>query len=51
MAGRMLGDRDQIKRMRDAIIDQKLTAHFKAMIAPKERKVAFDEFVNLARTA
>lgn len=51
MAGRMLGDRDQIKRMRDSIVDQKLTAHFKAMLAPKEKKVGFDEFVNLARTA
>lgn len=51
MAGRMLGDRDQIKRMRDSIVDQKLTAHFKAMLSPKEKKVGFDEFVNLARTA
>lgn len=51
MAGRMLGDRDQIKRMRDSIVDQKLTVHFKAMLAPKEKKVGFDEFVNLARTA
>lgn len=51
MAGRMLGDREQIKRMRDAIVDQKLTAHFKAMLAPKEQRVSFDEFVNLARTA
>lgn len=51
MAARMLGDREQIKRMRDAIVDQKLTAHFKAMLAPKEQRVSFDEFVNLARTA
>jgi trigger factor len=51
MAGRMLGDRDQIKRMRDSIVDQKLTTHFKAMLSPKEKKVGFDEFVNLARTA
>jgi trigger factor len=51
MAGRLLGDRDQIKRMRDAIVDQKLTAHFKAKLSPQEKKLSLDEFVNLARTA
>jgi len=51
MAARILGDREQIKRMRDAIVEQKLTAHFKAMLSPKEQRVSFDEFVNLARTA
>lgn len=51
IAGRILGDREQIKRMRDTIVDQKLLAHFKAMLSPKEKKVGFDEFVNLARTA
>lgn len=51
MAGRMLGEQEQIKKMRDAIVDQKLTAHFKAMLSPKEKKMAFDDFVNLARTA
>ncbi len=51
MAARILGDREQIKRMRDAIVEQKLTAHFKAMFSPKEQRVSFDEFVNLARTA
>lgn len=51
MAARILGDRDQIKRMRDAIVEQKLTAHFKAMLSPKEQRISFDEFVNLARTA
>lgn len=51
MAGRMLGDRDQIKKIRDTIVDQKITAHFKAMLSPKEKKMSFDDFVNLARTA
>ena len=51
MAARMLGDQEQIKRMRDTIVEQKLTAHFKAMLSPKDRKLSFDEFVNLARTA
>jgi len=51
MAGRMLGDRDQIKKIRDTIVDRKLTAHFKAMLSPTEKRMAFDDFVNLARTA
>lgn len=51
MAGRMLGDQEQIKKMRDAIVDQKLTAHFKAMLSPKEKKMVFEDFVELARTA
>lgn len=51
LAGRMLGERDQAKRVRNAIIDHKLTAHFKAMLSPKENRLAFDDFVNLARTA
>lgn len=50
-AGRMLADREQVKRMRDSIVEQKLMVHFKNMLAPKERKLTFDEFVNLARTA
>ncbi|MGB6046793.1 MAG: trigger factor [Flavobacteriales bacterium] len=51
MAGRMLGEREQIKKIRDTIVDQKITAHFKAMLSPKEKKMSFDDFVNLARTA
>lgn len=50
MAGRMLADREQIKRMRDSIVEQKLMAHFKNMLTPKDRRLSFDEFVNLART-
>jgi trigger factor len=51
MAGRMLGDREQIKKVRDSIVEQKLVAHFKAMLSPKEKPMTFDDFVNLARTA
>lgn len=51
MAGRMLGDQEQIRRLRDTIVQQKMTAHFRTALAPRERKVSFDEFVNLARTA
>ena len=51
MAGRLLGDREQIQRMRDSIVQQKLTIHFRTMLEPKEAKVSYDEFVNLARTA
>ena len=50
-AARILGDRDQIKRIRDTIVEQKLTVHFKNMLTPKEKRMGFDEFVNLARTA
>ena len=51
MAGRMLADRDQIKKVRDAVVDQKLMTHFKVMLEPKEKKMSLEEFVNLARTA
>ncbi len=51
MAGRLLGDREQIKRMRDSIVEQKLTIHFRTLLEPKEKRVSYDEFVNLARTA
>ena len=50
-AGRILGDREQIKRMRDSIVEQKLMLHFRTMLSPKENRLGFDEFVNLARTA
>lgn len=51
MAGRMLSDRDQIRKVRDSIVEHKLIAHFKAMLSPKENKVAFEEFLIMARTA
>ncbi len=51
MAGRLLGDRDQLKRMRDTIVDQKLTVHFRTLLQPKERRMSYEEFVTLARTA
>jgi trigger factor len=51
MAARILGDREQIGRIRNSIVEQKLMTHFKALLSPKEKKVSYDEFVNLARTA
>lgn len=51
MAARLLGDREQIGRIRDSIVEQKLNTHFKALLSPKEEKVSFDTFVTLARTA
>ncbi len=51
MAGRLLGDREQITRMRDSIVQQKLITHFKTLLEPKEKKVSFEEFITLARTA
>lgn len=51
MAARILGDREQIGRIRNTIVEQKLNKHFKALLSPKENKVSFDSFVTLARTA
>ncbi len=51
MAARMLGDREQIQRMRDSIVQQKMTVHFRTLMEPKERRVSLDEFINLAQTA
>jgi hypothetical protein len=51
MAGRLLGDREQLKRMRDTIVDQKLSVHFRTLLQPRERRVSYEEFVTLARTA
>ncbi len=50
MAGQLLGSREQIKRMRDSIVDRKLTVHFRTLLQPKERRVSYEEFVTLART-
>ena len=51
MAARMLGDREQLQRMRDSIVQQKMTVHFRSLLEPKERRVSLDEFINLAQTA
>lgn len=50
MAGRMLGDQKQVQQIRDTIVERKLMAHFQAMLSPKEKKIALDDFINLART-
>lgn len=49
MAARLLGDREQIKRMRDAIVERKLITHFKAMLSPKEERMSLDAFINLVK--
>lgn len=49
-AARILGDREQLGRIRNSIVEQKLMTHFKALLSPKENKVSYDAFVNLART-
>ena len=49
MAARLLGDREQIKRMRDSIVERKLIAHFKAMLSPKEERMSLDAFINLVK--
>jgi trigger factor len=51
MAARMLGDREQLQRMRDSIVQQKLTVHFTTLLEPKQRRVSLDEFINLAQTS
>lgn len=51
MAARMLGEREQLQRMRDSIVQQKMTVHFRTLLEPKERRVSLDEFINLAQTA
>ena len=51
MAARILGDREQIGRIRNTIVEQKLTVHFKTLLSPPEKRMSYDEFVNLARTA
>ncbi len=51
LSARILGDREQIGRIRNTIVEQKLITHFKALLSPKENKVSYDTFVTLARTA
>lgn len=51
LAARMLADREQIQRMRDSIVQQKMTVHFRSLLEPKERRVSLDEFINLAQSA
>lgn len=51
MTGRMLQDQDQVRKVRDLIVERKLIAHFRAMLSPQEKKMPFDDFVKLARTA
>ncbi|HRN38152.1 MAG TPA: hypothetical protein PLL18_14700, partial [Flavobacteriales bacterium] len=50
MAGRLLSNEEQVRKMRDTIVEHKLTAHFKAMLSPKEKHMPLEAFINLART-
>jgi trigger factor len=47
---RVLSDQEQVRRMRDTIVDQKLTLHFKTLLSPKESRMGHEQFVNLARS-
>lgn len=49
-AARILGDREQLDRMRNTIVEQKMLAHFKAMLEPVDKMVGYDAFVDLARS-
>jgi trigger factor len=51
MAARILGDREQLGRIRNTIVEQKLMVHFRTLLSPPEKRMSYDEFVNLARTA
>lgn len=51
MAGRMLADQEQVRKIRDTIVERKLIAHFKAMLTPGEERMSLDDFVSLARKA
>ena len=50
MLGRFLGDRNEVRRFRDQIVEEKLVNHFKEMLSPKEKSVSYDDFVNLAKS-
>ncbi|MFN3876017.1 MAG: trigger factor [Flavobacteriales bacterium] len=50
LAARMLGDRQQVQRLRDQVVQQKLLVHFRAFLEPKERRMSLDEFITLARS-
>lgn len=51
LAARVLGERESFGRIRNSIVEQKLTTHFNALLSPKQNKVSFETFVTLARTA
>lgn len=50
MAARILGDQEQIRRIRNTIVEQKLMVHLRTLLQPQERRISYEEFVNLART-
>lgn len=51
MLQRFLSNRDEVRRFRDQIVEQKLVNHFKEMLSPKEKTISYDDFVNLAKNS
>jgi len=51
LVARTLGDGDRLRKTRDAIVQRKLTVHFKTLLEPAEKKMSFEAFINLARSA
>ena len=49
MLQRFMSDRNELRRFRDQIVDEKLVNHFKEMLSPKEKSISYDDFVNLAK--
>lgn len=50
MVTRIVSDREQLGRMRDTIVEQKVMLHLKTLLEPKEQRMSYEEFVNLARS-
>jgi trigger factor len=51
MLNRFLSDREELRRLRDQIVEQKLVNHFKEMLSPKEKTISYDDFVKLAQNS
>lgn len=51
MLNRFLSDRQELRRLRDQIIEEKLVNHFKEMLSPKEKSISYDDFVKLAQNS
>lgn len=50
MVTRIVSDREQLGRMRDTIVEQKVMLHLKTLLEPGEQRMSYEEFVNLARS-
>jgi len=49
MLQRFMSDRNELRRFRDQIVEEKLVNHFKEMLSPKDKSISYDDFVNLAQ--